>query len=812
MEARNITSNTGPEGFAFDSLESVRKKLLDLTSRNTLLNYRHPKASCVRVIESCTDHTAKILLDDKELTFLPVPEPTEAELIDAGYCETDVETGKKVVKGYPTAEQWGKHLGYNTSYELSDAAGNTTDLQTLSYASELEARLRSLRSKAETAIEESGANILYLGIGFLEWYESRDSDKTRLAPLFTIPVKLERSARASKDGVYRYTLSVKDDGLLTNLSLKEKLANDFGLALPEIDEDTSPSVYFECIRHSILKEQPRWKVKQHISLILLNFTKQAMYLDLDPSNWPSSANIKDHPIIAQFFRSVGTESSSGGATYENEHPIDTVDDIHKHFPLVFDADSSQHSAVIDAAKGENLVIEGPPGSGKSQTITNTIAACIGNGKKVLFVAEKMAALNVVKDRLDRAGLGDFCLELHSHKTNKQKVLSDLGSRLNKKGGYGKPKDIEAEISRFEDLKAKLADYASQINAHWGETGLTLHEILNKATRYREQLSISPEQLVITGIDGKNFTPVRQKELLDQAEMLSHVYDMVSEQAEDGDIANHYWYGVNSTELQGYKVGELSSLLSQWTSSLSALRNTLEQVDNECELSIADQATLTDAQQLVEQIDMLPALLGGEPLEATADLAGKTPQLLKTLEQYQSIHKGYEGISKHLKPAVFNNANDATHLSEALSLFHRLGTGSHTSMDDIGYSIKAMEDIQDKVKHINEHFAHIVPNIIPPLQACFSVSIQGFREFTTLIGLINQLPADLWRHRDEIYDNPDLDPLLEQMTQNLGQLTPLHHELHEHFSLHRLPEPSALKGFQSILESGGTVQVVLWSVA
>jgi len=170
---------------------------------------------------------------------------------------------------------------------------------------------------------------------------------------------------------------------------------------------------------------PQWRIRRQASLALLNFSKQAMYEDLNPEHWPEGESIQDHPIISQFFATSNEKNAGDVLSYSEEHSIDHIDDIHDQFPLVYDADSSQHSALIDAVRGENLVIEGPPGSGKSQTITNLIAACISNGKKVLFVAEKMAALNVVKDRLDKAGLGDFCLELHSHKTQKQKILSDL---------------------------------------------------------------------------------------------------------------------------------------------------------------------------------------------------------------------------------------------------------------------------------------------------------------------------------------------------------------------------------------------------
>ena len=123
----------------------------------------------------------------------------------------------------------------------------------------------------------------------------------------------------------------------------------------------------------------------------------------------------------------------------------------------------KHSALIDAIHGKNLVIEGPPGSGKSQTITNLIAAALLNGKKVLFVAEKMAALEVVKRRLDRAGLGEFCLELHSHKTHKRKVLEDIEARMMRQATMPTTEEIDAQITRYEELKRQLNEYAALIN-------------------------------------------------------------------------------------------------------------------------------------------------------------------------------------------------------------------------------------------------------------------------------------------------------------------------------------------------------------
>jgi archaellum biogenesis ATPase FlaH len=146
-----------------------------------------------------------------------------------------------------------------------------------------------------------------------------------------------------------------------------------------------------------------------------------------------------------------------------------------------DADSSQHSAIIDVLNGKNIVIEGPPGTGKSQTITNLIAACLANGKSVLFVAEKLTALEVVRKRLDASGLGAFCLELHSHKTQKKTVLADIKNRLdiNTDACRHSLKDVETQLQELDRKKKNLIEYDNVINTPFANIPETPHEIYGK---------------------------------------------------------------------------------------------------------------------------------------------------------------------------------------------------------------------------------------------------------------------------------------------------------------------------------------------
>ena len=209
-------------------------------------------------------------------------------------------------------------------------------------------------------------------------------------------------------------------------------------------------------------------MKRFATLAMFDFGKLLMYLDLDPERWPQGdKNIQNHAILQKFFAKQSCDSGNSNPTsFGEEHTIDKLPDVHNKYPLIDDADSSQHSALVDAIKGKNLVIEGPPGSGKSQTITNLIAAAIAQGKKVLFVAEKMAALQVVKSRLERAGVGDFCLELHSHKTQKKQVYDNIAQRLSRQSEYRYPSSIDIDIEMYEEKKDVLTRYADLINSEW----------------------------------------------------------------------------------------------------------------------------------------------------------------------------------------------------------------------------------------------------------------------------------------------------------------------------------------------------------
>jgi hypothetical protein len=253
----------------------------------------------------------------------------------------------------------------------------------------------------------------------------------------------------------------------------EKLNLDFNLILPPIDDDIMPEEYFDKVQKKVSR-MPRWKLAREMVIGLFSFSKLLMYKDLDNARWPKGNKIEEHPNILKVL--VGRQDGDGSedVIYGEEYALDHDPKVSK-VPIILDADSSQLSVIADAILDKkNLVVEGPPGTGKSQTIANLIAAALHENLSVLFVAEKKAALEVVRSRLDHAGLGDFCLELHSHKTQKGQLHADLAKRRN--SFFHDAKNLDSEMDDLVNERKHLLAYSNLVNSEVGPNRETIYEI------------------------------------------------------------------------------------------------------------------------------------------------------------------------------------------------------------------------------------------------------------------------------------------------------------------------------------------------
>jgi len=801
---------------AFQALANLRMRLLDLTARNRLINFRHTKNGSLRVINELPNQIVEALMADAEMRFKAVPEPTEQELIAAGYLEIDEETQEVVrLRNDPSAEDWAKHLGFATSYEVPKSSADDRSLirsgnviQTLLYPYEMEARLKGLLQASESAIQEMGANILYLAFGFLEWYENSSNDNARIAPLFLVPVRLKKERLNQITRTYEYTLSYSGEDIIPNLSLREKLRFDFAMALPELDENRVPEDYFKEVQ-SLIEYKPRWRVHRYISLALLNFSKLLMYLDLDPERWPKDANIVGHPVVSRFLSGDGHENdpegdSPGNLGFGEEYLIDEMDDIHSIYPLIDDADSSQHSALIDAVNGKNLIIEGPPGTGKSQTITNLIAAAMAKGKKVLFVAEKLAALEVVRSRLDASGLGEFCLELHSHKSQKRKVLDEVKERLKKHGRYQKPQEIKLDIARYDELKTVLKKHAEKINRPWKNTGKTLHEIFMAATRYRNAIGINPEVLHPIGYHGSNYNASAQRRNEDQVQAYREVYKAIAKQlGEDAALQDHPWYGVRNSDLQIFDLDRVKESLGAWQASLQALQEQRHAIAQTLGCKPGDVAEgVDDIHAFLGELESLPSLKGDEIVERLPILRGDVlEKTQRYLELFENIQKLYATLAKTTGPKVIQDLSIVDELLTANKQLKQL-VGRDVELGRLAEAINRLSAIQEQLGRLDETLQGILSALGEPAAKHLTLSKSGLTEFKTVIDLTASLNPSLWKHRDELFDNEDLDELLPRMRAELEELRGLRDKIQGVFSVDTISEEGEMRKLGATLAAGG----------
>ena len=382
-------------------LRAARQRLLDLTGRNRLLNYRPSKRRTIHVIDEIPREIFDILvLQEKTMHFKP--SEISKEEIPSLFEEGELEEYAPLSNLRDT-EPLKHHIDRL--------------LQTNLTKEELHKKLSYIHRQADTVFREQGYSVLYLALGFLEWTEIGHANQLNRAPLILIPVELKPQKKIRT----RFNLRWSGAELFPNISLAAKLKEQ-GVELPNLktfEEKTAVDTYFQSVADAV-SHQHNWRVTPDIYLDFFSFTKFVMYKDLDSTAWA----VGTHPLLGAI---LGKSPEPHGNGEFKPEEVDQVPS--RNFYHVMDADSSQIAVIEEVKKGRNLVVEGPPGTGKSQTITNIIAELLAADKKVLFVSEKMAALEVVKDRLDSVGLGDFCLELHSHKSNKREVLQELKRTL-----------------------------------------------------------------------------------------------------------------------------------------------------------------------------------------------------------------------------------------------------------------------------------------------------------------------------------------------------------------------------------------------
>lgn len=548
-------------------LDSARRKLLETGTRNRLIhvNRTNQRANCLGIINERSDDVFDLLRDQsKRLRFRA--------------------TGKDRRKD--DQQDDGQFELVSSDSEVSEVVGPeryTDQFLDTPLGPEAQARrLLRLASDARTAEEEQGLNILYLALGFLKWRESGNSDIWREAPLVLLPVELVRNERTST-----YDIRAREDDITTNLPLQERLRQDFGIFLPDIDETEGwkPSTYYGTVFESV-SGQSGWSVDADgMQLGFFSFAKLLMHRDLDPESWPENG-LTENGLLSGLL----AEGFDGGeALFGPEDKLDKLLDPADIIQVV-DADASQTKVIEEVRRGSNLVVQGPPGTGKSQTITNLIAAAAHDGKTVLFVAEKMAALSVVHHRLVRSGLQDICLELHSRSANKKALAQELGRTL--MASAAAVPNV-TDVSALRHSRDALNGISDLLHKPLGKSGdapfRAMAEIIGLIGKGALPPSIPPENL-----DGLGPSQRRAA-----AQAISHLVEALNVV---GAPESHPFRGVQAHDLQPTDLSRLEGDLAGAGAALIALRSEASGVA--ALIARAAPVSLSGIAALVETLELL----------------------------------------------------------------------------------------------------------------------------------------------------------------------------------------------------------------
>ncbi|MCR5611241.1 MAG: DUF4011 domain-containing protein [Clostridiales bacterium] len=427
-------------------LDRWAEKLLDTGKRNNLISFKDTKAS-----------TAEVVFPNCEAVFSKCSVGHAFDVYDPHIPDEDSDTDLQTSLFSANKDARLSKADHIRYYSQRMSGGR---LLFYSQTPNPITAVKNIAKKAQLIQEETGLNVAYLVFGFLEWTEKTGSDIVYRAPLILVHVNIITGSVLDP-----VKIEISDDDLVINPTFNYRIKSDYGIELPEYEDGETLESYYSKVSSVVSKLG--WKVLNECKLGIFSFLKINMYEDLKNNAEQILKNSNVRALIGESIpEEVGFSTDDVRGIVENP-----LVDLH----TVVDADSSQIEAIEMAKSGKSFVLQGPPGTGKSQTITNIIAECLHDGKKVLFVSEKQAALNVVYEKLKKAGLSDFCLELHSHKANKNVVINELNRTL-EAAPIRYPRGAFDEIRRKKEALSKLDEYEKALHANRSPVNKSLYQL------------------------------------------------------------------------------------------------------------------------------------------------------------------------------------------------------------------------------------------------------------------------------------------------------------------------------------------------
>lgn len=534
------------------------RKLLDFSLRNNLLNTRIGRR-VVPFISFEIEHLEDHLQMGEDYVITPSPgkkiEPNDEGMYDSQHQASEYQTFvSEMIKD-------NKIASYLTEAELQSA-------------------LTYIYRTARTSLEENGANSLFLALGMLRWFETSKSEQPRYAPILLLPVDIVR-----KSG-NKYVIRKRDEDIILNITLVELLKQNFKInldilkELPKDESGVDVMQIFTYFRRAIL-EQKKWNVLEESMLGLFSFNKFVMWNDIHAN----ADQLAEHTIVSSLIENRDKQEGTDEAV---DARIIDKDNAPMDFNIPLDVDSSQMEAIVESGRGRTFILHGPPGTGKSQTITNMIANALYQGKRVLFVAEKMAALSVVQSRLEKIGLAPFCLELHSNKATKKHFLEQMEQVLNVTK-IKEPAEYAAKSAELFAERKSLISYMDALHQK-GSNGLSLYECISG------YLSI-PQDEIEEGLPERDMlTADYLTKCKDEVDALDTVLGIV------GTPARHALYGLEPVDNRIETTDGIKTILLQFKQTLADFRQALEKLNGKTAMQLKSYKDLQWLERFVAHLN------------------------------------------------------------------------------------------------------------------------------------------------------------------------------------------------------------------
>lgn len=592
-------------------LERWAQQLLDTGKRNNMINFRTTKAS-----------TAEVVYPDGETFFEKCLSTSSFEIFDPKISD-DEDDQEAVSSANSSSDETQETITADKMKKSDYAALYSSKIhkanQVLVYAKTPNPiiAIRNIDKKARDFLEETGVNVAYMAFGFVRWKEREDSDIINKAPLLLVPITLK-----NESSVDPYFIELTGDDIVVNPTFDYFLNAQYSVSLPEYEDDESLTSYISKVQERVSKLH--WQVTPECKIGIFSFLKINMYHDLMNNEDKILKNDNVRQLLGEPVDTPDLMGNVEQGRVENE-----IIDLH----TVVDADSSQIEAIEMVKTGRSFVLQGPPGTGKSQTITNIIAECLHDGKKVLFVSEKLAALSVVYDKLKQAGLEEFCLELHSHKANKKEVINELCKTLRADRSAVSSR-ADAEVQAKAKLQEQLDAYAEELHKPIPVINRSLYQLYDAHSAHRKAPDLD---LTLNDIANKD------EEYLNEAiNLLGQYEEYIPTIGQD--YRKNEWFGYKSEKATYEAQSKLRQDLQVISGGLRDVISESDSINDEYSLKMN---TLSEVSRVIQLLNILSASAFLRPVMLTAEnvniLSSFSRNMVKLCQQIIPIREKLNGI-------------------------------------------------------------------------------------------------------------------------------------------------------------------------